>query len=69
MERDFCHEARTFLAFVPRYIDLGKEMAAAITVHSFPVGSGTAARTEMIPVEETAAKNGDCMDAAPDDCL
>lgn len=31
-------------------------MAEAITVHAVPVGSGTVARTTMIPVEERAAK-------------
>ena len=55
-EKDFCHEVSTFLAFAPRYQVLEKEMAAAITVHAVPVGSGTVARTTMIPVEERAAK-------------
>jgi hypothetical protein len=55
-EKDFCLEVRTFLSFAPRYQDLEKEMAEAITVHAVPVGSGTVARTTMIPVEERAAK-------------
>lgn len=55
-EKDFCLEVRTFLAFAPRYQELEKEMAEAITVHAVPVGSGTVARTAMIPVEERAAK-------------
>ncbi len=55
-EKEFCLEVRTLLAFAPRYQELEKEMAEAITVHAVPVGSGTVARTAMIPVEERAAK-------------
>jgi hypothetical protein len=31
-------------------------MAEAVTLHAVPVGSGTVARTTMIPLEERAAK-------------
>jgi hypothetical protein len=31
-------------------------MAEAVTVHAIPVGSGTVARTLMIPIEDRAAK-------------
>ena len=55
-EKEFCLAVRTFLAFAPRHQELEKEMAEAITVHAVPVGSGTVARTAMIPVEERAAK-------------
>ena len=55
-EKEFCLEVRTFLAFALRHQELEKEMAEAITVHAVPVGSGTVARTAMIPVEERAAK-------------
>ena len=55
-EKDFCLEVRAFLAFAPRYHELEKEMAEAITSHAVPVGSGTVARTAMIPVAERAAK-------------
>jgi hypothetical protein len=55
-EKEFCLEVRIFLAFAPKYQDLEQEMAAAITVHAVPVGSGTVARTAMIPLEERAAK-------------
>lgn len=55
-EMDFCLEVRAFLAFAPRYRDLEKKMAAAITLHATPVGSGTVARTTMIPVAERAEK-------------
>jgi hypothetical protein len=55
-EKEFCLEVRAFLTFAPRYQELEKEMAEAITMHAVPVGSGTVARTTMIPVEERAAK-------------
>lgn len=55
-EKEFCLEVRTFLAFAPKHQELEKEMAEAITAHAVPVGSGTVARTAMIPVEERAAK-------------
>ncbi|MBU4263946.1 MAG: DUF2293 domain-containing protein [Proteobacteria bacterium] len=55
-EKQFCLEVRAFLAFAPRHRELEKEMAEAITLHAVPVGSGTVARTAMIPVEERAAK-------------
>ncbi|MBU0965392.1 MAG: DUF2293 domain-containing protein, partial [Proteobacteria bacterium] len=55
-EKQFGREVRGFLAFAPRYRELEKEMAEAVTVHAVPVGSGTVARTAMIPVEERAAK-------------
>ena len=55
-EKEFCLEVRTFLAFDPRHQELEKEMAEAITVHAVPVGSGTVARTAMIPIEERAVK-------------
>lgn len=55
-EREFCLEVRSFLAFAPRYQALEQEMAKEITAHAVPVGSGTVARTAMIPVAERAAK-------------
>lgn len=55
-EKEFCLGVRAFLAFAPQHQELEKEMAEAITNHAVPVGSGTVARTAMIPVEERAAK-------------
>lgn len=43
-----------FLDFHPRYAELAQRMAAAITLHATPVGSGTVARTKRIPVEQRA---------------
>jgi hypothetical protein len=43
-----------FLAFAPRHAALARQVAAAIAAHAVPVGSGTVARTERIPVERRA---------------
>ncbi len=48
----FYEETLAFLKFHPRYAALAKQFAAAITEHATPVGSGTVARTERIPIEE-----------------
>ncbi len=43
-----------FLHFPPRHADLAERLARAVTAHATPVGSGTVARTERIPVERRA---------------
>jgi hypothetical protein len=43
-----------FLAFAPRHAALARRVAAAIAAHAVPVGSGTVARTQRIPVERRA---------------
>ena len=43
-----------FLAFHPRHAALAQRLADAVAAHATPVGSGTVARTERIPVEERA---------------
>lgn len=43
-----------FLGFAPRHAALAQRVAAAIAAHAVPVGSGTVARTERIPVERRA---------------
>ena len=55
-EQDFHQAVRAFLAFAPRYEELEKAMAEAVTVHAIPVGSGTVARTLMIQIEDRATK-------------
>lgn len=52
----FYFEIRLFLSFAECYKDYEEAMAKAITAHAIPVGSGTVARTETIPIEERAAK-------------
>lgn len=43
-----------FLAFDRRHEDLAARLAHAVAEHATPVGSGTVARTERIPVEQRA---------------
>lgn len=51
---DFAAEVLTFLRFSPRWQALAEGLAAKVTAHATPVGSGTVARTERIPVAERA---------------
>jgi len=51
---DFERSVFDFLAFDSRYEDLAKQMAHRIAAHATPVGSGTVARTKMIPIERRA---------------
>jgi hypothetical protein len=55
-EEEFCRAVRRYLAFAPPYAEVERAMAEAVTAHAVPVGSGTVARTAMIPIEERAAK-------------
>ena len=43
-----------FLRFHTRYDDLADRMATAVTEHATPVGSGTVARTQRIPLMQRA---------------
>lgn len=43
-----------FLDFAPEHIALAQKLAVAVTTHATPVGSGTVARTQRIPVERRA---------------
>ncbi|MGN6544988.1 MAG: DUF2293 domain-containing protein [Aureliella sp.] len=51
---DFEAAVRQFLRFADRYQSLADRLAKAVTVHATPIGSGTVARTERIPIEERA---------------
>lgn len=51
---DFRRAVLAFLAFHPRYDHLAGSLAEAVTAHATPVGSGTVARTQRIPVEQRA---------------
>lgn len=51
---DFRTAVLTFLAFHPLYQTDAALLATLITTHATPVGSGTVARTERIPIEERA---------------
>ncbi len=51
---EFEGEVLTFLRFAPRWHDLARTVARCVAEHATPVGSGTVARTERIPIEERA---------------
>lgn len=55
-EQEFIREIRRYLNFAPVYKDYELRMAQLITGHAIPVGSGTVARTSMIPIEERASR-------------
>ena len=54
-DAEFCSAVEVFLNFHSRYDELAKKMARLITDHAIPVGSGTVARTQLIPIEDRAA--------------
>ena len=51
---EFRQAVLEFLAFHPRHAQQAQQLAEAVTEHATPVGSGTVARTERIPVERRA---------------
>jgi hypothetical protein len=51
---DFLGAVMTFLNFHSRHADASKLLAQAVTQHATPVGSGTVARTQRIPIEKRA---------------
>lgn len=51
---DFHGAVLSFLNFAPCYDELANRLATAVTHHATPVGSGTVARTERIPIEQRA---------------
>lgn len=51
---DFHGAVMTFLGFHAEHADLADRLARAVTEHATPVGSGTVARTERIPIEQRA---------------
>lgn len=53
-EGDFRNEVLRFLRFSKTYALHAEQFADAVTEHATPVGSGTVARTERIPIEERA---------------
>ncbi|MGQ1786723.1 DUF2293 domain-containing protein [Saccharicrinis sp. GN24d3] len=55
-EVEFCEEVGKFLNFHPSYQPVAKAMSIMVTQHAIPVGSGTVARTEMIPIKERASR-------------
>lgn len=54
-EEDFYQAVLDWLNFAPTHHQLAEQLAKAITEHAVPVGSGTVARTERIPIGKRAA--------------
>lgn len=52
---EFYQATLAWLNFAPKYLPIADRLARAVTRHATPVGSGTVARTERIPIEERAA--------------
>jgi hypothetical protein len=52
--QEFTEAVRTYLAFHPSHAELADRLALAVAEHATPVGSGTVARTQRIPVEKRA---------------
>ena len=53
-QEDFEQAVLAFLGFHERYRDLAERLAKVVTEFTTPVGSGTVARTQRIPIEERA---------------
>jgi len=51
---DFTAAVVSFLSFHPRYAELAQQLAKLVADHATPVGSGTVARTQRIPIERRA---------------
>ncbi|MGV3619173.1 MAG: DUF2293 domain-containing protein [Archangium sp.] len=51
---DFGAAVRKFLRFTNQFVTLEAQVAQLVTAHATPVGSGTVARTERIPLERRA---------------
>lgn len=49
---DFGAAVVQFLDFAPEYEELAERLSAAVVAHATPVGSGTVARTERIPIDQ-----------------
>lgn len=53
-QQEFLQAVKAFLNFHANYKQMEHQLAQAVTTHAIPVGSGTVARTQMIPVEKRA---------------
>lgn len=51
---DFQQAVLSFLNFSSRHADVAASLAQAVSSHATPVGSGTVARTQRIPIEQRA---------------
>ena len=53
-EIEFRNAVLSFLAFAGKWSAFAETLAEAVTLHAVPVGSGTVARTQRIPLERRA---------------
>ncbi len=53
-ETEFREAVLKFLAFDEKWSAFAEKLADAVTAHAVPVGSGTVARTQLIPLEQRA---------------
>ncbi|GAO30301.1 DUF2293 domain-containing protein [Geofilum rubicundum] len=53
---EFFQTIQQFLNFHETHKEIEKRIAHAVTAHAIPIGSGTVARTSMIPIEERASR-------------
>lgn len=53
-EKEFREAVLKFLAFDEKWSAFAEKLADAVTAHAVPVGSGTVARTQLIPLEQRA---------------
>jgi hypothetical protein len=53
-EVEFRNAVLSFLAFAGKWSAFAETLANAVTLHAVPVGSGTVARTQQIPLERRA---------------
>ncbi|MEO0481684.1 MAG: DUF2293 domain-containing protein [Planctomycetota bacterium] len=51
---DFAQAVRDFLRFPLHHHEMAEEIVRRVTAHATPVGSGTVARTQRIPIEKRA---------------
>jgi Uncharacterized conserved protein (DUF2293). len=54
-DTEFCMAVEQYLNFHSKYKELEQKLARVVTTHAIPIGSGTVARTQLIPIEERAA--------------
>lgn len=52
---EFLQAVLEFLDFAPNHAALARRLAKRVTAHATPVGSGTVARTQRIPIEKRAS--------------
>lgn len=53
---DFTKSIKNYLNFHAKYVELENVMAKRVCAHAIPIGSGTVARTSLIPIEDRASR-------------